>query len=228
MVEHTAHDGDDYWAALYRRRWLILLVATLSAVFSGFFSSVITPLYEASAQFYVPQDATTSPESGLMPTLIRGPILRDQARTYVAVLESRDASIAVADQLKNRSLEDVLRAADFDVSPSASIVVYARDKDPTVAKRMVELFVQYFRTFYSLRLNDTPIVVEKPFVSQKPVFPIVALNTMIGAVGGVLLGIIYGLFLDYLQVRALAKRMRELERQDWLNSIFAEELDKSE
>jgi capsular polysaccharide biosynthesis protein len=224
MSEQQRHDGEDYWAAIYRRRWIIFLVTILSAVFSAYFSSIITPLYQASAQFYVPQDAINSPGGGLKQSLIRIPVVRDQARMYVAVLESRDASVAVADQLEDRSFQDISRAADFDVSPSAALVVYARDRDPAVAQRMVELFLEYFRDYHSLRLDDTLMVLEKPFVSQNPVFPVVVLNTLIGFAGGILLGIIYGLFLDYLDVRALARKIGQIERENWLETVFNEEL----
>jgi capsular polysaccharide biosynthesis protein len=224
MLKQREHGKEDYWAALYRWRWMIFLVAILSAGFSGYFSSIITPLYQASAQFYVPQDAVTSSGGGLMPSLIRIPVIREQARMYVAVLESRDAYLAVAEQLENRSLDDVSRSADFDVSPAAALVVYARDRDPAIAERMVQLFLEYFRQYHSLRRDDTVMVLEKPFVSQSPVFPIAWLNIVIGFAGGILLGIIYALFLDYLRVRALARRIGGIERQDWLDTVFEEEL----
>lgn len=400
MVEQHLYNSDDYWAALYRQRVIVIIVVVLSAVFSYYFSSVLTPLYEATAQFYVPQDviASQGPEQGR----IRIPGLQDQARTYVALLESRDAHKAVADQLEARSLGEVLRAADFDVTPSASLIVYTRDKDPVVATRMAELFVEYFQSFHSgvmrndlnksidsvnrslaeheqnkrdseyarwdylreqklgspakamseleaqrasfedriksaavelrvdeerikslqskleseaaafqsgkvasgvsdglyaslrndltaaqvsrdtaierhsaliqskreieelitdltfrlqkirdfdeeitrnqnfivalraigvnltnelLRLKDTIMVLEKPSVSNSPVFPIIWLNTLVGAVGGLLLGIIYALFVDHLQIRTLARKLKHLEGEDWFKDILSEEPD---
>jgi capsular polysaccharide biosynthesis protein len=89
---------------------------------------------------------------------------------------------------------------------------------------MVQLFLEYFRQYHSLRRDDTVMVLEKPFVSQSPVFPIAWLNIVIGFAGGILLGIIYALFLDYLRVRALARRIGGIERQDWLDTVFEEEL----
>ena len=190
MVNDLEYSGDDYWAALYRRRRIIALMVVLSATFSTFFSFIITPLYEASMQFYVPQDIVLN--RGISDrSLIRAPGLKEQARTYVAVLESRDAHNAVAAQLPDRSTADVLRAADFDVSPAASLIIYARDKDPAVATRIVELFFEHFKTFHSLRLEDSIKVLDSPDVSTGPVFPIAILNTLVGAVGGLLLGIIY-------------------------------------
>jgi len=222
MVEQPQYNSDDYWTALYRRRRLIALIVVLSAVFSAFFSTILTPLYQATIQFYVPQDVVASRGSPER-SLIRVPSLRDQARTYVAVLESRDAHSAVAEQLKDRSLDNVLRAADFDVTPAANLIVYARDKDPAVAKRMVELFFEYFKTFHSLRLDNTIRVLEKPSVSTNPVFPVTALNILVGALGGLLLGTIYALFLDYLQVRTLARKLKQLEGKEWFEDAVSEE-----
>jgi len=222
MVKELEYSGDDYWAALYRRRRIIALMMVLSATFSAFFSFIITPLYEASMQFYMPQDIIMGrgiPER----SLIRSPALKEQTRTYVAVLEARDAHIIVAEQLEDRSTEQLQRAADFDVTPAGSIVIYARDKDPAVARQMVALFFDYFRTFHSLRLEDSIRVVEKPAVSTNPVFPITFLNVLVGAIGGLLLGIIYALFLDYLQIRILARKLKRLEGQDWFEDAVNEE-----
>lgn len=222
MVDQPLYNSDDYWTALYRRRRIIVLIVVLSAVFSAFFSFILTPLYQATMQFYVPQDVVASRGSPER-SLIRVPGLREQARTYVAVLESRDAHSAVAEQLEDRSLEDVLRAADFDVTPAASLIVYVRDKDPAVAKRMVELFFEYFKIFHSLRLENTIMVLEKPSVSTNPVFPITVLNILISAFGGLTLGIIYALFLDHLQVRTLARKLKQLEGEDWFEDAVSEE-----
>lgn len=139
---------DDYWTALYRRRGIILVMIIASAVFTGWFSSMLTPLYEASAQFYVPQDAVST-KGGPQRGQIRVPGAQDQARTYVSLLETRDAHVSVADQLPDRDLSDVLRAADFDVTPAANLIVYTRDKDPEIAKQMAGLFVAYFQDFHT-------------------------------------------------------------------------------
>ena len=147
MVKQLEYDGDDYWAALYRRRRIIVLMVVLSAMFSAMFSVLLTPLYESSMKFYIPQDIVLN-RGPSNRSLIRSPGLKDQARTYVAILESRDAHSSVAEQLGDRSTEQVQRAADFDVTPAASLVIYARDKDPVVAQRMVELFFEYFKSFH--------------------------------------------------------------------------------
>jgi len=222
MVKKSEYSGDDYWAALYRRRRIIALMVVLSATFSTFFSFVLTPLYEASMQFYVPQDIVLG-KGASGRSLIRVPGLKEQARTYVAVLESRDAHSAVAAQLPDRSTADLLRSADFDVTPSASLIIYARDKDPAVATQIVELFFEQFKIFHSLRLEDSVRILEKPAASRGPVFPIAILNTLVGALGGLLLGIIYALFLDYLQVRTLASKLKQIEGQDWFEEAVNDE-----
>ena len=227
MVRQFEYDGDDYWAALYRRRRIVVLMVVLSATFSGLFSFILTPLYESSMQFYVPQDIVLGrglPERAL----IRAPALKEQARILIAVLESRDANNAVADQLGNRSGEQVKRAADFDVTPAGSLVIYARDKDPAVAVKIVELFFEYFKAFHSLRLEGSVKILETPAVSTNPVFPIAILNVLVGAVGGFLLGIIYALFLDYLQVRMLARKLKQVQGQEWFEDAIKKNLEGGE
>lgn len=222
MVEQSQYNSDDYWTALYRQRRIIAFIVVLSASFSAFLSTVLTPLYQATMQFYVPQDVVASRGSPKQ-SVIRVPTLREQARTYVAVLESRDAYDFVADQLEDRSLDDIFRAADFDVTSAAALIVYVRDKDPAVAKRMVELFFEYFKTFHSLRLENTIMVLEKPSVTTNPVFPVTVLNILISAFGGLTLGIIYALFLDHLQVRTLARKIKQLEGEDWFEEAVSEQ-----
>lgn len=227
MVRQFEYDGDDYWAALYRRRRIVVLMVVLSATFSGLFSFILTPLYESSMQFYVPQDIVLGrglPER----SLIRAPALKEQARILIAVLESRDANNAVAEQLGNRSGEQVKRAADFDVTPAGSLVIYARDKDPAVAVKIVELFFEYFKAFHSLRLEGSVKILETPAVSTNPVFPIAILNVLVGAVGGFLLGIIYALFLDYLQVRMLARKLKQVQGQEWFEDAIKKNLEGGE
>jgi len=227
MIKQYEYYSDDYWAALYRRRRMIALVVLLSAIFSFLFSNLLTPLYEATMQFYIPHDIVV--ERNLTRRgLIRGPVLREQARTYVAVLESRDAHKAVADQLENRTEREVSISADFDVTPAASLIIYVRDKDPAVAQQMVEKFFEYFLNFYSLRLDDTVKVLEKPSVTSSPVFPIAFLNLLVGAVGGLLLGIIYALFLDYLDIRNMAHRLKHIEGQTWFEQAVDRESNRRE
>jgi capsular polysaccharide biosynthesis protein len=227
MLKQYEYSSDDYWAALYRRRRIIALVVLLSAIFSALFSFLLTPLYEATMQFYIPQDIVQN--RGITQRgLIRSPGLREQVRPYVAVLESRDAHEAVASQLENRTSRDILRSADFDVTPAASIVIYVRDKDPAVAKQIVELFFEYFLSFHSLRLNDTVKVLEKPSVDPNPVFPVAMLNFMVGAVGGLLLGIIYALFLDYLDLRNLTRRLKQIEGHTWFEQSVDHERERRE
>jgi len=396
LLTPLGHTADDYWAALYRRRGIIVFMIILTAAFSAFFSQRITPLYESKAKFYVPQDVVLTrggPEQGGM----RVPGLKDQARAFVAVLEAADAYRAVADQLPGRSRSQLFHAADFDVSPAASIVVYARDKDPGIASKMAMLFVEYFRTFHSkimrrdlsaaiskvekrladveqgkrrtdnarwsylrehrlgapdtamseleserarfddrlrsaavelraatervaslerklqseeaayqagqvaagvsdglyaklrsevtaaqvtrdtivarhaallqtkqetadlisdlttrlqkirefdderarnqvlitrlrrnvanlrselLRLKDAVVMVEKPVIPSEPVYPIVWLNVLVGAMGGLLLGIIYSLFLDHLQRRRRDRRLQQLNEAPWVEDAF--------
>ena len=46
----------DYWMAIYRRKWIILVIVICAAVCSGYVSVGITPQYESKTEFYVPAD----------------------------------------------------------------------------------------------------------------------------------------------------------------------------
>lgn len=140
--------ADDYWAALFRRRWIIVFMTVLAGIFTGYFSSQVTPLYESKAQFYVPQDVVLTqggPEAGGM----RVPGLKDQARAYLALLETPDAYRAVSSQVPERSYDDIWKGVDFDVTPAASLTIYARDKDAALSARIAQLFIEHFQSFHS-------------------------------------------------------------------------------
>ena len=110
----------DYWDAIHRKRWLIVLLTVLSGVFTYMLSQQITPRYEASAEFYVPQDVS-APVPGPSGGKLRLPGIPDMAEVYGGMLESRDILRAVAERVPGVDPASIGRDTDVVVSSAATI-----------------------------------------------------------------------------------------------------------
>ena len=63
----TGRTLEDYWLAVYRRGWLILLIIVTAGGISWWLSNKLPPIYEVKTVFYVPLDvlgSTPGPEQG--------------------------------------------------------------------------------------------------------------------------------------------------------------------
>lgn len=139
---------DDYWLAIYRHRWIVLVVIVASAVLAGVISLLITPRYEAVAAFYVPQDVAM-PQFAVGPSQLRSPNpVLGQAESYAALLKGWDAARQIAAEFPGKTPDDLQRDADFVSSRQGVITVYVRDTDPARAAAIANRYVSYFEEFH--------------------------------------------------------------------------------
>ena len=78
------------------------------------------------------------------------------------------------------------------------------------------------RNFLTMRLlqrKEAAIVLERARAPKRPVFPNQVLNMGIAAAGGLIAGIIYALFLDYIEKRHHLRKLREIELQEWAQTL---------
>ena len=139
----------DYWAAVYRRRWIILLVAAVAAVFAGVVSSVLPKQYEASVVFFVPRGVESSMGIGTNLMQARLPSgLQDHARAYASILQQNtDAWIAVHKRFPKKPLWRFRQDLDIVATREGAIVIYCRDGDPQTAADIANAMVDYFNEF---------------------------------------------------------------------------------
>jgi|GEM_PF-2092522 len=156
MTENTGHPQaaatipytlGDYWVAIYRRKWIILLIVVCAAVCSGLVSEGITPRYESKAEFYVPENVagpTPGPEQGRtrMPS---GEA--DHAKTYITVLKGQECRNAIFKRFPEKPLRELETDVDFMVNGQGIVRVYVRDTDPQLAADVANGFVAYFDEF---------------------------------------------------------------------------------
>ena len=147
---------DDYWLAIYRQRWIILLVILASGALAWWLSKKIEPRYEASASFYVPSDVTRAATPGGAgdegrARLPGGSI--GEAKGYVALLQGGDATRKIGQEF-GKTPAQLYRTVDFVVSRQGIIKVYVRDRDPEVAAKLANRYVAYFNEFHTTAIED--------------------------------------------------------------------------
>lgn len=145
---------DDYWLALYRNRWIILLVAAASGGFAWWLSGKIAPRYEATASFYVPGDAVR-PGSSVDDGRPRLPgVGLGDAKGYAAHLQGGDATRQIASEFPGKTPQMLRRDVDFVVSRQGIIGVYARDTEPERAAAIANRYVSYFNEFHAKMIRE--------------------------------------------------------------------------
>lgn len=138
----------DYWTAVYRRKWIILLVAVVAAASAGGISLVLPERYEAQAVFYVPRDVEGSIGIGQQLLGARLPTgMMDHARAYASILQSAGAWEVVGGQFPQKSRGRFARDLDIVVTREGVIRVYSRDADPVLAAEIANAMVEYFNVF---------------------------------------------------------------------------------
>lgn len=136
----------DYWSAMYRHRYAILVVLLSSTIFAWVISKHIPPRYEAEAIFYVPADATRSSGDRETPAVALPTGDRDGARAQGSILRTRDALAKMHEAFPDKSISDIGRDLDVVAARNSLISVYVRDKDPKVAADMANGFIALFNT----------------------------------------------------------------------------------
>lgn len=152
MVRYTI---DDYWLAVYRQRWLVLIVVVVSAVLALQLSKGIAPRYESRAVFYVPLDVAVSGLGGQSGNARLPSGVKEHTKSYMTLLKENDARQVISATLKamdpsiDKTPDQLARDVDLVVNDTGHIEVYARDKDPVVAAAVANAYVDYFNDFHT-------------------------------------------------------------------------------
>jgi len=189
----------DYIRLFYRRGWIVLLVAFLSAAAAFGFSKLQTPVYSASTRLSV-QPARA--DWGLSNTL------KDLLRNYVENIRTHRTAQEVIDRAQLDMRTDDLLSKLF-VSPDAStftIKIEARDTDPEVAYAIVDTVAAVFteeRDAWNQKQDkrDRIDVVQLDSVynlGYKIYKPKTKINTLAGGLFGAVVGVLLVFFLEWL------------------------------
>lgn len=139
---------DDFLAALYRQRGIVIFVALSAAICSGLISLLFTPQYEAKATFYVPRDSTGN--TSIFGTQLTSSFPQDSqklADSNASLLRGKDAMLAVQKKFPDVPYRLLKKRVDVATTTSGLITIYVRDTVPDRAAKIANVFVQYFNDF---------------------------------------------------------------------------------
>lgn len=151
----------NYWLVLYKRKKSILLVTAISVVTALVLSSVMTPVYEAKAVFYVPKTSMAitymskdSPSGLARDTLVPAP-KEDDAGPYIGMLKSSRLAEMANRQYPGKSIRKLLLSdMDFEQSNEFMLRVYSRDANPLMAANIANAYVKNLNTL----LQDASLI----------------------------------------------------------------------
>lgn len=191
----------DYWVILRRRGWIMFLLATLVAISAYVFSQIMeerAPVYKSTVKILV-QPART--DFGLVQS---AKILLD---SYVSWLNSNYRAQEVIDTLHLDMTPEELRAGDVTIASDAQRLVIQIDvKNPNgdlandIARQWAALFIQWRdQENQKVRREDRieAQIIDDPRYELD--FPKTTVNTIAGAVLGLLVGLAIVFILEYAE-----------------------------
>ena len=203
----------EYVQILWRRGWIILLVALIGGASALFFSLQQTPVYSASIALSVQPARADWGLSNVIKELLRS--YAENIRTYTVAMEVIDR--AQLDMTADRLLSELYVSPD---SSTLSLKVEARDYDPLVAQQIVqtvgEVFVEDREAWnqeqdkpdrIDVHIRDNVYSLGYSLYSPKK-----KINALAGAVFGGLLGGLVVFAIEWM-TRDLVRTPQDLERE---------------
>ena len=188
----------EYWNILWKRGWIILVVAVVAAVVAMGVSQILPKKYKATIKLNV---EPARPDYGL------NQATKDLLRNYIVNVTSRNMTQEAINRAQlDMSLDQFI--ADLDVSVDASnltITFVTESRDPDVAKLMAQTLAQVFvedRDIWNEKIDvrDRIYVSVVDDVGYVPLSsPKWKINTLAGAVFGAIAGGVIVFVLEWLQ-----------------------------
>ncbi|MCS6910410.1 MAG: Wzz/FepE/Etk N-terminal domain-containing protein [Anaerolineales bacterium] len=201
---------------VWRRGWIIVLAAALTATSAFVFSRLQTEVWEATVRILV---QPTRPDFGLTTSA------KNLLRSYVQWMDTRQNAQRVIDSLKLDLIPENLDRTITSEDENFIIQVDVRSQNmrtaSAAAKRWAELFVEWRITDNSrLRREDQvdALILDEPVISRYR--PQTTVNTLAGGILGALLGGVIVFVLEYLAANTLRSR-QDIERALGLSVLGA-------
>ncbi len=192
----------DFLWVIWRRLWVILLMATVLTGAAVGFSLAQTPMYEASITILIGQERGSS-APGNLGSDVQG--LQQLTQTMAEGVNSRPVAEAVIQQHNLRVtpedfLEDYLSVEQ--INTTQFIQVDYRDSSSErarlVANTVGEVFSEQVSNVSPSANDVTATVWERADVPDRPVSPNLVLNIGLALVAGLMLGVGLAFLLEYL------------------------------
>jgi len=193
---------NDYLRILRKRGWIVLAVAIIAGASAFAFSKMQTPIYSASVKLsVVPARATDWGSSNS---------LKDLLRNYAENIRTHTMATKVIDRAQ-LDMDTSTFLSRLFVNPDSStftLELEARDRDPKVAMDMVDTMAKAFaedRDQWNQR-QDKRDRIEATMLDSvynlgySQYSPSTRVNTLAGALFGVLVGLLVIFFLEWLEL----------------------------
>lgn len=200
----------DYFRILYRRGWILLLMALLTAVATFVFSKLQTPVYQSTIYLLVQPARTDFGLTQSAKTLLR---------SYVAWLDTNRVAAEVVETLQLDTTPESLRGNVTIASDDSRFVIQVDVKNENgelankVAQRWAELFIQWRNDKNQEQRKEDrvdAIILDAPTLALDR--PNTRVNTLAGGILGILLGGVIVFVLEYIE-SAVIRSAEDIERQ---------------
>ncbi len=200
----------EYVQVLYRRGWILVLVAVITAIATFVFSKLQTPIYKSTIYILVQPSRVDLGLTESAKTLLR---------SYVAWMDTDSRAEQVINDLKLDEEPQALHGNVTIASDDSRFVIQVDVKNGNgdltndIAQNWADLFLQYRNDEnQKSRVEDrvNAIILDKPVYVQDS--PKTAINTVAGGVLGLLLGGVIVVVLEYLE-SAVIRTAADVERQ---------------
>lgn len=185
--------------ALWRRAWLIALIAVVVASLAvGYALFFITPTYTASAQFYVNNtNNNTYEEESFSSSQIDA--AQNLAYTYMVILRSRSVLMDVAKQTgygyTYEQLQSMIATWAVDATEVFAVEVVA--EDPKVAANIANAIADVLPDKIAAVVDGSSVrVVDYAVENPEPVGPVYRNFLLLGALVGIVIGVILVVIAD--------------------------------
>jgi capsular polysaccharide biosynthesis protein len=200
----------DYARVLLKRGWIIILLAILASGSAYIFSKLQTPVFRST----VTLSTMPSRPSDYGQTLA----IKNLLRLYVQQMQSPQLTQQVIDKLQlDVSPQKFVSQINFNADESTlTITIEARHPLSATAAQMAQTLAQVFVSFHNqenLQIDQQDRILTNIINSTSPeIFsPKTAINTLAGAILGVLLGVIVVFFLEWLD-SDIVRSVEDIER----------------
>jgi len=200
----------DYFRILWRRGWILLLLAVLTAAAAFVFSRLQTPVYKATVSVLVKPSRT---DFGLTQSA------KILLRSYVAWMDTDKRAHDVIEALQIDKEPGSLRG-DVTIASDDSRFVIQVDAESEnqqlagdVAQKWAELFVQWRDADNQTQRKEDRVeaeILDAPRLSLDR--PKTTINTLAGAILGILLGGVIVFVIEYIE-SSVIRSAADIERQ---------------
>ena len=208
-VERTELNMDfkRLFAAVWIRKWLILLIAVLLAAAMGAVTVfLMTPKYQSKAMFYVNNYAQAGESASITSSDITAS--KDLVDSYIVILKTRaslEEVIAYSGaDLTYEDLEGMLDASAVNSTEIFEVVVTS--PDPQEAKAIAEAITVILPQRITGILDGTSAnVVDEPILATSPSSPNILLNVVLGFIAGFALSVLVIVLVEVFDVTIRAE-----------------------